>query len=62
MASKEKYEIEVLFITPINVTVKAEDADEAMDLAESEATEIFKENLDKGLLGVSDFYCEAQTP
>lgn len=60
--AKRKYQIEVLFSTPVYVTVKANDVYDAMDIAEVDATEIFRKNLDEGMLGVSDFYCEAQTP
>lgn len=62
MPRKKEYEIEVLFSTPIYVKVEAKDVDEAMEYAEQDATEIFQDQLDGGLLGVSDFDCEAQTP
>lgn len=62
MPRKKEYEIEVMFSTPIYVKVEAEDVDEAMEYAEQDATEIFRDQLDRGLLGVSDFDCEAQTP
>ena len=54
--------IEVLFIYPLTVKVRAADLDTAMDKAEEKAAEEFRELLDKGMLGSSDFYCEAQTP
>ena len=59
---KKKYNIEVVFSTPVYVTVEAEDVCEAMDEAEYQASQIFISNLNEGLLGQSDFYCEAQTP
>ena len=60
--AKRKYQIEVLFSTPVYVTVKANDVYDAMAIAEVDATEVFRKNLDEGMLGVSDFYCEVQTP
>ena len=62
MAKTKTYHIEVLFTLPVMVTVKAEDLDDAFDKAEVKASEEFRENLDKGLYGVSDFDCDAQTP
>ena len=62
MPRKKEYEIEVMFSTPIYVKVEARDLDDAMAYAEQDATEIFREQLDRGLLGISDFDCEAQTP
>lgn len=62
MKKKENtYTIEVVFSTPVTVTVLAEDFDEAMDTAEWEATKIFQEMIDSGKLGTADFDCEAQT-
>jgi len=62
MKKKENtYTIEVVFSTPVIVTVLAEDFDEAMDTAEWEATKIFQEMIDSGKLGIADFDCEAQT-
>lgn len=62
MARKKKYEIEVVFSTSIYVNVEAEDKYDAMDIAEDLAAEEFRDKLDSGLLGTSDFDCEAQTP
>ena len=63
MKKKENsYTIEVVFSTPVTVTVLAEDVDEAMDTAEWEATKVFQEMIDSGMLGIADFECEAQTP
>lgn len=59
---KKKYSVEVMFATPITVSVYAEDADKAMDMAEEKASEEFERLLNAGLLGTSDFYAEAQTP
>ena len=57
-----KYTIDVLFSTSIPVIVRAKDEDDAMAEAEYKASEQFRELLDKGLLGASDFDCEAQQP
>lgn len=63
MKKKENsYTIEVVFSTPVTVTVLAEDVDEAMDTAEWEATKVFQEMIDSGTLEIADFNCEAQTP
>ena len=60
--AKKKFKIEVVFSTPVYVTVLASNKYDAMDIAEVDATEVFRKNLDEGMLGVSDFYCEVQTP
>lgn len=62
MARKKKYGIEVVFSTSIFVKVEAEDVIDAMDIAEDLAAEEFRNKLDSGLLGTSDFDYEAQTP
>ena len=62
MKKNNEYEVEVVFSTSVFVTVMAEDADEAMDTAEFEATKLFRRKLNDGALGVSDFDCEAQEP
>ena len=59
---KKKYNMEVVFSTSVFVDVMATDLDDARDKAEWEADLIFSDQLDKGLLGTSDFTCEAQTP
>lgn len=56
----KEYIIPANFTTTYQITVKAEDETEAMALAATQATEIFREELYKGLLGVSDFVCELQ--
>lgn len=56
------YTIDVLFSTSISVEVRAKDKDDAMDKAEYKAAEEFRDLLDKGMLGTSDFFCEAQIP
>lgn len=58
----KEYIISVNFTTTYEVTVEAEDETEARDFAGTQATEIFREELDEGLLGVSDFICEPQEP
>lgn len=58
----DKYTIEVMFSMPITVTVYATDEDDAMDKAEYKASEQFRDQINAGLLGAADFYCEAQTP
>ena len=60
--NKKLYEIEVVVSTSIYVSVEAEDVDEAMDIAEYQASKKFEDKLYGGLLEASDFYCEAQTP
>lgn len=60
--AKKKYHISVVFTTTIETDVRAEDLDDAMAEAECKTTEDFRKLLDDGLLGVSDFTCEAQTP
>lgn len=62
MARKKKYEIEVVFSTSIYVNVEGSDIDDAMETAEYHASKKFEDRLNSGLLGTSDFYCEAQTP
>lgn len=62
MARKKKYYIPVVFTMTIETEVKAEDLDDAMSEAEDKATEEFRELLDTGYLGTSDFTCEAQEP
>ena len=58
----KEYIIPVNFITTYQITVEAEDETEARDLAGTQVTEIFREELDEGLLGVSDFVCDPQEP
>ena len=58
----KEYIIPVNFTTTYQITVEAEDETEARDLAGEQSTKIFREELDKGLLGVSDFVCEPQEP
>ena len=60
--AKKKFKIEVVFSTPVYVTVLASDKYEAMDLAEDKASVEFERLLNDGLLGTSDFTYEAQTP
>lgn len=60
--AKKKYNIDVVFSTSVYVSVMAKDLDEAMDKAEYKASKEFRDLLDDGLLGASDFTCEAQTP
>ena len=55
-----KYTIPVNFIATYWITVDANNEYEARDLAETEASELFQEDLDNGLLGTSDFACESQ--
>ena len=57
---KKKYEIEVVFSTSICVDVYADDIDEAKDKAEYDASEVFEQHLNDGLLGSGDFTAEAQ--
>ena len=59
---KKKYTVEVVFSTSLFVDVMAKDVDDAKDKAELEADLQFSDQLDRGLLGTSDFSCEAQTP
>ena len=54
------YTIPVNFTTTYQITVEAKNETEAMALVATQVTEIFREELDKGLLGVSDFVCELQ--
>lgn len=56
------YTVDVNFTHSIILDVMAEDADDAMDKAESEASMLFEEHLNDGLVGIADFTCEAQTP
>lgn len=60
--SKSEYDVEVVVSIPINVTVRAYGKDEAMDIAENMAYDIFKEDLVSGDLKAGDFNYEAQTP
>ena len=59
---KYEYDVEVVFSVPINVTVKANDKYEAMDIAEDMAYDIFKKEFSEGKIVFSDFDYEAQTP
>ena len=59
---KHVFTIDVMFSLSIPVKVKACNYVDALDIAETEAAEQFRDLLDKGLLGASDFDCEAQTP
>ena len=59
---KKKYTVEVVFSTSLFVDVMAKDVDDAKDKAELEADLQFSDQLDRGLLGTSDFSCEAQEP
>lgn len=59
---EKKYSIPVVFTTTIDVNVKVEDLDDAMDKAEYKASEEFEKLLNEGYLGTSDFTCEAQMP
>lgn len=56
---RRKYDMAVDFTTTLYVTVYASDIDDAKDKAELKASEEFEENLNEGLLGSSDFYCNA---
>jgi hypothetical protein len=58
----KKYTIEVVFTTPITVTVQADDVDDAMSEAEYEASKVFATLMTTGELYPEDFECEAQTP
>ena len=59
---RRNYKMEVVFSTSVFVDVIASDINDAKDKAEWEADLLFSDKLDKGLLGTSDFSCEAQTP
>lgn len=55
------------YTIPVNFTVTytigisgAEDEARAKELAEEQAAAEFEENLNEGMLGTSDFACEAQ--
>lgn len=58
----KRYKVPVNFTTTYWITVNAEDEGEARDLAGTEASELFQEDLNEGLLGTSDFVCEPQEP
>lgn len=62
MKRKKTYTVDVVFTTTVNTVVSAEDVDEAMDIAECEASKFFSEYLENGLYSPSDFDYEAQTP
>lgn len=58
----KEYTIPVNFTTTYWTTVEAEDETRAKELAEEQATAEFEEDLNEGMLGTSDFACEAQDP
>ena len=59
MSKKKKYRMGVVFGHTIMLDVRAKDLDDARDKAEYEASQIFRNLLDEGMLGTSDFSYEA---
>ena len=57
-----KYNVDVVFSTTVSATVWANSKADAMDKAERKASDEFRDLLDKGYLGTSDFTYEAQEP
>lgn len=59
---KESYLIPVNFTITYTMSVIARNETAAKEKAEKNATELFEDDLNEGLLGTSDFACEAQDP
>lgn len=57
-----KYDVEVVFSTPVTVTVQAEDEEDAMAEAEYQAQRVFATMMAEGSLYPRDFDCNAQCP
>jgi hypothetical protein len=58
----KKYNVDVVFSTTISYIIWSNSKADAMEKAENKAAEEFRDLLDNGYLGTSDFTYEAQEP